>query len=261
MAGDIGRYSPETARWVIATLKRIERRLAQFATVRQMYSLVGAGHDQDGIKVKNVDSEDAPAFCVFQAVDTEEPYDSTRIDNTYIEVQRPTDQYGRDGFYLINGPSIIPADGYGTAYDRPHCRVLAEGSGSAGDRYIPIVDEWKLDKDVSGPFVYAGPDDSIHTDVYRFRQDGGEKLCWFTTPGGGIPASSSGTYGKATCTLRTKVVDGSGNVSLTNAKDCSNADITHIIHNAGGAVGASIDIEASMTGGLWETQWEDCNSA
>jgi len=252
----IGRYDPDTARWVVDRIKWLLSQ--QYVAPGELLAALGSTADQNAIAVRNVDISNADAYACMQVTGVENPSASETVkDYTYLTVTQPTDQYGRDGFYVFNGPEPIAANGYGIAYDSPQILAIAAGSGSVGDRYLPQTSSWELDKDVSGPYVLAGSDD-VASNTYRFFRDP-IVTAWFTTPGGGIPAASSGTWGKATCTLRTKSVDGSGNVSLANAQDCASTSITHTVHNPSEtAVGAGVDIEATLTEGLWEANWEDC---
>lgn len=253
---DIGRYNPRTAQWVIDQIRLLQRSMAGLVTRKEFYSSVGISHDQAAIQVRNVDAQDAPAFAVMQVVDTQNPTAGVR-DYCYLHVQRPSDQYGRDGFYLVNGPTIIPADEYGVAYGVNQCVAIAEGSGTVGDRYIPKIGSWKLDKDASGQWIFAGADD-VDADGYRFFSDGGEKIMWFTTPSGGIPAYSGGVYGSAVCTLKRVALSGTA-ASLVTSLDCAGAANTHRVYNAGmEAVEENEDIQAVLINGTWWANWEEC---
>lgn len=253
---DFGRYDVRTARWVIDQIRAIRQRIAGLATRQELYALAGASHDQRAIHVRNKDTEDAPAYAVMQVIDTENPSDGV-TDYCYLHVQRPTDQYGRDGFYLVNGPSIIPADEYGVAYDTSHCIALAEGSGNNGERYLPQVSSWRLDKDASGSWVLGGADDR-DAESYRFYRDGGERIMWFTTPSAGIDPLSGGVYGSALCSLKKVNLAGTA-VSLTASLDASGSQVQHRVYNAGAdPVTGSDDIQAVLINGVWFANWEEC---
>lgn len=252
---DIGRYRPDTARWVIDQIKLMKSR--QFYSPAELLAALGAPANQNAIHVQNTELSAAPAYACMQVKGIRNP-DSGSVDRTYLQVEQPSDQYGRDGWYVFNGPEKIPVDGYGVAYAGPHAKVLGF-SGSFGDRCLPLTGTWYVTKDPTGWMHFGGSDD-VSEDVIRV-------LCSpimsttaiFEPPGGGIPALSASTMGKATCDLKQISVDGSGNASTAAATDENSSQITHTVHNmATTAVAGSADIQAVLIGGVWIANWEQC---
>lgn len=253
---EIGRYSPTTAKWVIASIKQMQKRMAAFATIKQVRAIAGVSHDHNAIHVENTDAEDAPPYACMQVVGRRNP-PSDRRDYLYLQVQRPTDQYGVDGWYVFNGPETIAADGFGVAYAQEHARVYGV-TGSVGDRLLPKIDSWQLTKDPTGWMVLIGSDD-VYDDTYRILNCPMTGRAWFKTPGGGIDAATGGTSGKAECDLMIAALDGSGDSALTYATDENAAQITHYVHNrSAGAVGGTVEIQAFLINGIWFSNWEDC---
>ena len=151
---------------------------------------------------------------------------------------------------------------YGIADAGVEVFALTDAStADSGVRFSPQDGEWSLKENVAGPFVNAGSEDTIGSGAARFLvQPTGAVVKTFTTPGGGIPAASGGTYGKATCTMRLLTADGSNDVTAANQQDASSTDITATVYNqASEAVAGSSDIQAVYIDGFWIANWEDCS--
>ena len=250
----IGRYEPDTARWVVDRLKWLLSQ--QTFSPNELLAALGGVANQRVVHVRNTDAADADPYACMQVVGIENPA-SGSVDRTYLQVQKPTDQYGRDGWYLFNGPEEIPADGYGVAYEGPHARVYGI-SASVGDRCLPQVNDWQVTKDPTGWMHYCGADD-VADDVSRVLCNPIMSIvAFFETPVGGIDAAST-SYGKATCDLKKPSLDGSNDLTLAAALDETSTQITHTVYNqSSDAVGASQIIQAVLIDGLWIANYEDC---
>lgn len=255
----IGRFEPDTARWVVDRLKWLLSQ--QSYSQGEVLAAMTASANQRAIHVRNTDTEDAPGYACMQVVGIANP-PSEQVDRTYLEVQQPSDQYGRDGWYVFNGPEIIAADDYGVAYAGPHAKVSGY-AGSFGERCLPIPFDWAVTRDPTGWMHFAGSDDTptaTDTDLIRvFCSPITSIVAVFETPVGGIPAISGGTLGKATCDLYELSVDGSGNATYSAATDEDSTQITHTVRNMSSeTVFGSIKIQATLIDGLWIANWEDC---
>lgn len=251
----IGRYEPDTARWVIDQIKSMMSR--QYYSPAELLAGLGSDANQRSIHVKNTDAADAPGYACMQVVGIQNPYSSTVVDRTYLEVEKPSDQYGRGGWYVFNGPEEIAADDYGVAYGGPSVKVLGF-SGSFGDRCLPIIDDWSITKDPTGWMHFAGSDDTA-TDLNRVLVSPIlSSVAIFETPSGGIPAASS-DLGKATCDLYSLDLDGSNDASYVAADDEDDTQIEHTVYNmALESVAGSAKIQAVLVDGLWIANWEEC---
>lgn len=98
------------------------------------------------LEVKNVGSEDAPAFGVLEIV----KFDA---DKGWIEVQKPTqDSYQ---LVLINGKNTLFKDSLGQGYSPfdipPHLiRYNTAASPALGDDWGTVAGQWYLQKDKLG---------------------------------------------------------------------------------------------------------------
>lgn len=258
MAGEIGRYDPTTAKWVVDSIKLLLSK--NYAAPGEMLASMRASANQNAIHVRNTDTEDAPGYACMQVIGIENPSGGA-IDRTYLQVTQPTDQYGRDGWYVFNGPEVIAASGYGVAYAGGHGKVYGF-AGSFGDRCLPQVDSWQVTKDPTGWMVFAGSDE-VATNTYRvFSSPIMSSAAWFQTPVGGIPAFAASTFGKATCDLYSGSLDGSNDLTFTAATDEDSSQITHTVYNQSvDPVGAAEKIQAVLIDGLWIANYEDCGTA
>ena len=258
MAGEIGRYDPATAKWVVDSIKMLQSKV--FASQGEMLAAMRAASNQRTLHVRNTDTVDAPGYACMQVIGFQNPASGSR-DRSYLQCKRPTDQYGRDGWYVFAGPEGVAADGYGVAY-RSDSVLVAGYTASFGDRLLPTVGAWTATKDPTGWMIFGGNDD-VDTDVCRvFCTSIMSGAAWFETPGGGIPAFASGTFGKATCNLLYGSLDGSNDLSHIAATDEDDTQITHTVYNQSvDPVGASEPIQAVLIDGLWIANYEDCGTA
>ena len=144
-----GISTPETQRWLIDTVRRLE---GEIADLRGMEGRRHNDPPKTPWYTKNTSGVSIPAYACLQVVGT--VYET---DRTYLHVQQPADEIGEAGWYVFNGPEEIAIGGYGVCQVGPHVRALGPTS-SAGDRYSPTEDQWTLQKKDGGPFIAAGPD-------------------------------------------------------------------------------------------------------
>lgn len=216
------------------------------------YALQGGAKRQPVIEaprdiiVFNSSGEEIPPFAVMQCIGAQDDV---------IEVNKPTDRYGVNGAYLINGDKEIAIDGRGVGYENGAVLVHTDGSAdTALQRLSPEVDEWYAIRNPAGNMIYLG-DSTVRAsgDIVYAVIDGFPQVIHAKTGGSGI-AAAAGSNPRAmtvgTCALYEAFDDAT----------ISDVDIEIEIHNIMSTqVAANTFILASRNErGLWIVTAEDC---
>lgn len=136
----------------------LAREIRQSGFMKRLREMLGgAPHlPETPIYVQNVGAEIVPPHGCMQCINT-----LRQDDRTYIQVRKPLDDRGLNGWYLFNGPEAIGITAqtrFGVGYDGPHVRTLGATDRPAGTRFRPIVNEWHVREDPSGFLVHIGRD-------------------------------------------------------------------------------------------------------
>lgn len=215
----VGIYTPETAKMIYEVIKYL--RNSGFVVPRPGREDQFIPPDAP-IYVRNDTGEEIPPFACLQTDGTVED-----TGQNYIKVVKPRDTSGDQGWYLFNGIAPIETGGYGLAYDGPQARMLTDGTTiTNGDRWSPIVDEFTIEQDDSGPFIAIGPDD-IEDDVMRG---------FIASAGGG----GGGTIMGEITAMRT--ASGSGADAPYTGLKIATVTVTTAPCGLGNLVGTSVDI-------------------
>ena len=144
-----GISTPETQRWLIDTVRRLE---GEIADLRGMEGRRHNDPPKTPWYIKNTGNIPIPAYACLQVTGT-----AFEGDRTCLHVQQPIDEIGTAGRYVFNGPETVSVNGFGVCQVGPHVRAIGPDV-SSGDRYGPKKEEWTIEKRKSGPFIGAGPD-------------------------------------------------------------------------------------------------------
>lgn len=250
---DIGAFSPEQAREILEVVRMVKS--SPLMTLRGMQT-ANKGLERNVYVVKNEATTAVIPFGCMQVTGTEE-----LNGRTYCLVNQPADTDGTAGWYLFNGPNEIDADGgLGNGYDGPYVRVATDATSiTAGDKYQPIVDDWKVE--AGGTLIVAAGQDHIRDEgvmsgfIASAGGGGGAKI--FKTQIGGIPARSGTTAGKADATpyyidvttdTITEELDGDGYSQDITVYNISGTPIDELTY-----------IQAQKIGDVYVADMEDCS--
>lgn len=100
------------------------------------------------IPVRNDSGEDIPAFAVLCPTEVVEA-----TGDWCIAVEKPGADFAQR--YYINGPTVIPTDGYGMATDASYPAPVKRDTGDAnyGEGWGVLADSWELKRWHAGGFV------------------------------------------------------------------------------------------------------------
>lgn len=205
------------------------------------------------IKFRNDSGEACPAYAAMEVTGT-----ATVGDRTVFTIDKPSTHWGKA--WLFNLHREVADGEYGLADAGVEVFALSDAtSAAAGTRFSPQDGQWSLKENVAGPLVAAGSEATIGSGAARYLiQPTGAVVKVFTTPSGGIPAASSGVFGKATCTMNL-VQSAGGSTSASSQVDSTPAIITEKVFNMGAeAVDGGVDIQAVYIDGHWIANWEEC---
>lgn len=156
---DIGAFTPDQAREVLEAVRMLKG--SPLLTARGLKE-ANSSLDRHVHYFINESDDDIIPFGCLQVVDTREDLNN----RTYLVVDKPRDTTGDAGWYIFNGVETVINGELGNGYSGPLVRMASEETDfEAGDRFTPIVDDFKVAKG-SGPFIAAGPDD-IRDDVIK----------------------------------------------------------------------------------------------
>lgn len=206
------------------------------------------------IKFRNDSGEACPAYAAMEVTGT-----ATVGERTVFTIDKPSTDYGKA--WLFNLHREVADGEFGIADAGVEVYALSDAtSAAAGTRFSPQSGSWSLKENVAGPLVAAGNEANVGSGAARYLiQPTGAIVKVFTTPSGGIPAASGGTYGKATCTMNLVTLNGLGDASAATQLDSAGVAITEVVHNMGGeAVEGNVDIQAVYIDGHWIANWEEC---
>lgn len=117
--------------------------------------------------------------------------------------------------FATTGPFSVSSGGFGSACVSVHRVAAFTGSLSVGQRCKPKVGEWKLELDLSGPFVCLGVIDSTNNLALVIQDQiasGGSRL--IKAPSGGIPGRVGTLLGTADCEIVS--FDTAGQITVTS---------------------------------------------
>ena len=200
------------------------------------------------IIVYNASGEEIPAFAVMQCVGAQDEV---------IEVDKPSDRYGVNGTYLVNGEKDIAIDSRGIAYESGAVLVHTDGSAdTALQRLSPEVDEWYAIRNPAGNMVYLG-DSTVRTsgDIVYAVIEGFPQVIHAKAGVTGVTAASGSSprsMGSGVCDLYES--DSAG--SLTSA----NMEITLYNFSATAVTSSRFVVASRNEKGLWVVTAEDCTT-
>jgi hypothetical protein len=115
----------------------------------------------------NVSGETIPPYACMQVLGTDEIGPQN-----YVQCDKPQDTTATAGGYVFNGHRAVDDGKQGITQSGRVQRAIGDGTSIAGDRYQPVVGDWGIEQNDSGPFIMAGEDDIVD-DVVRVFVDGG----------------------------------------------------------------------------------------
>lgn len=246
----IGGMSVENTQLVLDTV----RYLRQAGFLPQAGMQTSPLPDTNPILFRNDSGETIPAYGCMQVTGTLDVTDSYN----YIQVTKPVDETGANGFYLFNGPNTVADGKYGTAQQGHVVRALSDGTTvtAATQSRGPVAGQWYIGT-TANTWVVAGADD-VATDIIRILFGSNNYRGFAVTPGGGIAACSGSatpwTPGVATCSLA-EWVDVSGTWKI---QTCSPTVSLSVYNTSPAMISASSLIQFKIVGGKAVVDVGDC---
>jgi hypothetical protein len=177
--------------------------------------------------VYNSSGEIVPPFAVMQCISSQKDV---------IEIQKPTDRYGVNGPYLLNGGKEIPIDSRGVGRNAGPIVVHTDASATTALQTMSAEqDEWYAIQNPAGCFLYLGDSELRESGDCVFAIVDKYPSVIHARAGASGIAGATGTnpriMSSATCTLYED--DGTGSLSLTSIEaDVFNVMTTAVSANA-----------------------------